>query len=229
MTNIAEIINENSTVAMVDKAYEADFVQRRRLGLSQVGHQCKRFLWYKHHGLDEPVPDGRVLRLFQLGNLLEDQIVKDLRLAGCIVYGAQKKIKITMDGITLTGSCDGLIQGIVEAPQTVHLWECKTMGAKGFKTLLKDGYEAYNPQYKGQIHTYMLGLGLNRAFVTVYNKDTSAMYQERIKLNKGWVVDMLQDVFQAIRQPEPPDRRCPRADWWEGKLMCNFYEECFGV
>ena len=224
MTNIAEIIE--STVSKIDQEYEARFEQRRRLGLSQAGHKCPRFLWYKHKGYNEPVPDGRVLRLFELGNILEDQIAKDLTEAGFEITGQQSPVNFTMDGITLTGSCDGIITGLVESKQP-HLWECKTMGSKGFAKLLKHGYEAYNEQYRFQIQAYMLGLELKNSFVTVYNKDTSALYQERIKLNKDWIVDKLQDVFVAIRG-DMPERACPRVDFWEAK-WCPFYKECWGI
>ncbi|MHA1558525.1 MAG: hypothetical protein ACTSXG_01770 [Alphaproteobacteria bacterium] len=226
MTNIAEVVNETSTVKAVDLYYESKFKQRRRLGLSQVGHKCKRYLWHKHRGYDETPPEGRVLRLFNLGNILEDQVVKDLTNAGCIITGQQAPVKFTYNGVTLRGSCDGIITGLIESNQK-HLWEMKTMGSKGFKILLKNGYEKYNDQYRAQIHAYMLGLGLKKAFVTVYNKDTSELYQERIKLNEDWIVGKLQGVFEAISQDKPPAGSCPqgRLDWWERKF-CDFREVC---
>jgi hypothetical protein len=130
-----------------------------------------------------------------------------------------------MDGITLRGSIDGIVTGLIESGQP-HLWECKTMNEKGFAKLLKSGYEAYNEQYKAQVHAYMLGLKLNRAFITVYNKNTSEIYQERIALRRDWIIDKLADVFAAINMDHEPERACPRADWWEGRF-CSFYERCF--
>jgi len=227
MASISEVINKKSSIAMIDSAYEAKFVQRRRLGLSQVGHSCGRFLWMKHRGYDEPVPSGRVLRLFEMGNMVEVAMVADLTSAGFVVTDSQKHVEFTMDGITLTGSIDGIITGLVESGQP-HLFECKSMGAKGFKKLLKDGYEAYSDVYKGQIHAYMLGLGLKKAFVAVYNKDTSELYQERIDIKEDWIIGRLQDVFKAIAQESPPERACIDADWFEAK-WCPFYSECWGL
>jgi len=100
------------------------------------------------------------------------------------------------------------------------------MNDKGFTRLLKVGYEEYNEQYKAQVHAYMLGLKLKRAFVTVYNKNNSALYQERIKLNPGWIVDKLQDVFSIISKTTIPERSCPRMDFWRAKF-CDFYKVCF--
>jgi len=227
MTNIAEVVNKVSTISIIDFTYERKFKQRRRLGLSQVGHSCGRFLWMKHRGYDEPVPSGRVLRLFEMGNMVETAMVADLTSAGFVITDSQKHVEFTMDGITLTGSIDGIITGLVESGQP-HLFECKSMGAKGFKKLLKDGYEAYSDVYKVQIHAYMLGLGLKKAFVTVYNKDTSELYQERIDIKEDWIIGRLQDVFKAIAQESPPERHCPDADNFEAKF-CPFYKECWNV
>lgn len=227
MTNIAEIINETSTVKALDLWYEAQRNQRRRLGLSQIGHKCKRYLWYKHQGYDEAPIDGRTLRLFELGNILEEHIALDLARIGVSVTNRQYPVKFTMDGITLRGSIDGIATGLIESSQP-HLWECKTMNDKGFSKLLKDGYEAYNEQYKAQVHAYMLGLKLNRAFVTVYNKNTSEIYQERIALRRDWIIDKLADVFAAIRMEDPPERACPTPSWYEGR-WCPFYSVCWEV
>ena len=225
MANIAEIVNKYSTIKALDYWYEANSVQRRRLGLSQIGHKCKRYLWYKHRGYDEePIP-GQTLRLFELGNILEDHIAKDLTDIGAIVSDRQRQVEFTMNGITLTGSIDGIVNGLVESSQP-HLWECKTINEKGYQKLLKCGYEDYNEQYKAQIHAYMLGLGLKRVFVTVYNKNTSQIYSERIALNKDWIIDKLADVFDAIGMETLPDRSCPSVDWYEAKWCC-FNEECW--
>lgn len=227
MADIAAIINQTSTIKAIDLYYEANFVQRRRLGLSQIRHNCNRFLWYKHHGYDEPVPDGRVLRLFELGNMIEDKVAKDLEQCGFIIEKKQAPVEFSLNGITLTGSCDGVISGLIESSQP-HLWECKSMGAKGFKKLLSCKYEEYNPQYKGQVHSYMLGMGLTNAFATVYNKDTSELYQERIKLKKDWIIEKFQSVFEAIGQKNPPERLCRRATDFEAK-WCPFYKTCFSL
>jgi len=225
MVNLAEIINEVSTIAALDLYYETHHVQRRRLGISQIGHKCRRYLWYKHHGYDESAIPGRVLRLFQLGNIIEDHIAEDLAKAGVIVGKRQYPVEFTLGGITLSGSIDGVVEGLIESSKP-HVWECKTVGSKYWSKLKKNGYEQYNEQYKAQIHAYMLGTGLKRAFVTAYNKDTSELYQERIKLNREWIVDKLADVFNVICQESIPERECPRADWYEAKWCC-FYGECF--
>lgn len=227
MANIAEIINEVSTVSAIDLWYEADREPRTRLGLSQAGHKCSRYLWYCHHGYVGEQPEGRVLRLFQLGNLLEDQTIADLRASGFIVHSQQRGVKFEYNDATLTGSIDGIIEGLIEAPLTPHLFEHKTASKKKYDELLrKQSYRKWNEGYYWQVQFYMLGLKLKRAAVFVYCKDDSRLYMERIKLDRDATIDRLQDVFTAIQKTDPPERACPRIDHWEAK-WCPFYQECW--
>ena len=224
MTNISEIINEVSTVKAVDLSYEANRDERDYLGLSQAGHKCKRWCWYKHHGCQGKQIEGRILRLFQMGNLVEKQMMFDLAQAGVSITQDQKSVSFDYDDITLRGHIDGVITGLIESQQP-HLFEAKSMNDKGFKKLLKNGYEAYNDQYKFQIHAYALALNLSNIYVLVYNKNDSTLYQERIKLKKEWIINKLQEVFVAI-SGDIPGRTCPRVDFWEAK-WCDFYRECW--
>ena len=226
MANIAEIINEISTVKAVDLAYESTRTERNWLGLSQAGHKCHRYCWYKHNGYQGKQIDGRVLRIFQMGNLVEKQMMFDLAQAGVAITQDQKNISFDYGDITLRGHIDGVVTGLIESKEP-HLFEAKSMNENGFKKLLKYGYEDYNEQYKFQIHAYALAMKLNNIFILVYNKNSSTLYQERIKLKKDWIIDKLQDVFAAIAG-DIPERTCPRVDFWEAK-WCDFYKECFSL
>ena len=225
MVDVKKIIAKVSSIAAIDAYYESINKQRSYLGLSQVGHKCPRWLWYKHRGRPETPIKGRVLRLFELGNIVEDQLFLDFARAGFTISDAQKEVSIYNIDVKLTGHIDGIITGLLESNQP-HLWECKSMNNKGFQKLKKHGYEAYNPQYKMQIHVYTLLLNLSNIFVVVYNKDTSELYQERIKIKKAWVIEKLQDIFAAITQDHAPDRNCPRCNWYEA-AFCGFFQECW--
>lgn len=228
MVNIAELISQQPTsVDAVDMWYEASNKPRTRLGLSQCGNPCSRYLWYCHMGYPQSGTIGRVLRLFQLGNILEDQTIADLREAGFNIHSQQKQVVINYNGETLTGSIDGIIEGLIEAPSNPHLFEHKTASLKKYNELIKKGsYRSWNEQYYWQVQFYMLGLKLNRAAVFVYCKDDSRLYMERINLDKDAAIDKLQDVFVAISRKAQPDRTCPNASWFEAK-WCSFYKECF--
>lgn len=215
------------TVQAVDLWYEADRKPRNYLGLSQAGHACPRFLWYAHNGYPGKPIDGRILRLFQLGNLLEDQLVSDLRACGFSVYNQQREVVFTQGDVRLVGHIDGIIEGLIEAPATPHLFECKTASKKKYDELLKKGgYRVWNELYYWQVQIYMLGLKLKRAAVFVYCKDDSRLYMERIKLEKQATIERMQQIFEAVTSKTEPDRICPRADFYLAK-WCDYYEECF--
>lgn len=221
-------ISESSSIAAVDLYLESIAAPRLHLGLSEVGHKCQRYKWYKHHGYVGKQPEGRILRLFRSGNNIEFDIVTDLMSAGFSVHSSQKEVRFTYQDSELLGHIDGIVEGLLESPNTPHLLEIKSMSDKYFQKVKKVGYENFDQKYKGQVHEYMLGLNLKRAFVVCENKNTSERYAERIKINKEYAVTLLKDTFDAITRPEPPERACPRADWFEAK-WCSYYGECFNV
>jgi len=226
MVDLTPYINMTAIGNVFDAMYEARETPRTWLGLSEVGNPCMRYLWYRHHGFSMVSTPGQTLRLFNLGNVLEDHIVEDLRAAGYRVSCQQRTVEFSDNGTTLRGHIDGIIENLPESSKP-HLLEIKTAGEKSFKELLKaKSYEKWNPKYKGQIHVYMTGLKLHRCLVVVYNKNTSEIYSERIKIDKQYAVDLLCDVFAAIQQPAPPERLCPNAAWYLAK-WCGYYKECF--
>jgi hypothetical protein len=225
MVDLTEILDQGSPGQAVEAWYEANQKPRLYLGLSEIGHECPRYLYYRHHGYEPTEIDGRVIRLFQAGNNIEDQAIKDLRSAGYMITNNQKEVTFDYHDITLRGHIDGIITGLLESSKP-HLWECKSANDKSFKKLQKAGYEEWNPKYKAQIHVYALGLGLDNILAYVENKNDSSIYTERIKLDKEYAVNLLQDVFEAISKPEPPERKCPSQSWYAAK-WCDFAGVCW--
>ncbi len=230
MADLTKIINMNYLTEAIDHEYERRNVSRSYLGLSTCGHPCHRYLWYTHYGYKQTPIKGRILRLFQLGNIVEEQSRKDFMNAGFSMCSEQKEVSFeyTIDKkmYKLVGHIDGIVAGLKESEKP-HLWECKTCNQAGFNKLTKlNSYEQWNGKYKFQIHAYMLGLEIDRCLVTVYNKNDSNLYQERIKLDKDWIIKKLQVVFESIALSKPPERKCPRADWWEARF-CDYKKICW--
>jgi hypothetical protein len=219
------LLSKNNPENKIDQHYEDHFEPRTHLGLSQCGHECPRYLWLKYHGHQEPSPDGRVLRLFELGNVVEDLVVNDLERAGYTVTCQQEPVKFNWGETVLPGHTDGRITGLQQSSK-VHLLEIKSCNDKRYKLLKKDGYSKWSATYKFQVMAYMLGLDLDRCLVVVYNKNTSELYTERIKLDKQWIIDKLEYVFNVITQENLPDGICPNATWWKSRF-CGFRNICF--
>lgn len=226
MADLTEIINTTTPGQAVDAWHEANYKPRVRLGLSECGHKCARYLWYKHNGVIGKFPSGRLLRLFRMGELIEDQAVIDLMTAGYNIHSRQKQLSVTDNGITLYGHIDGIIEGLIESSKP-HLFECKSSSEKRYTELKKVGYEAWDEKYRAQVHIYMVLAGLKRCLVWVENKNTSEVYTERITVNAEYALNTLQRVFCAI-SGGIPERSCPSASWFEAK-WCPYYKACFEV
>ena len=226
MVNLKGIIDQGSPGKVVEEYYHSNQTSRDYLGLSEIGHECPRYLYYRHNGYAPSPIDGRVLRLFQLGNLIEDQAIVDLRESGFTLTDNQKEVTFEHNGITLKGHIDGIIEGLTESSKP-HLWECKSANDKSFKKLQKcKSYKEWSSKYYAQAQVYMLGLKLDRALVWVENKNDSNIYTERVRLDKEYAVNLLQDVFTAISKPEPPERKCPSQSWYAAK-WCDFAGVCW--
>ena len=208
----------NSIVDMIEAKRAGDNIPRQYLGLSEIGHKCPRWLWYAHHITPSKPVEGRIIRLFRTGNIIEDAIISDLESIGIEVTDRQREVVIVNGNITLKGHIDGIASG--------KLLEIKSASEKYFKQLLKVGYEKWNPKYKAQAHVYMVLCDLEECMVVVENKNDSNLYIETLKLDRDYVTKLLIDVFAAITLPEPPERICPDVSWYESKC-CKYQEVCF--
>jgi hypothetical protein len=208
----------NSIVDMIEAKRAGDNIPRQYLGLSEIGNKCPRWLWYAHHNTPSKPVEGRIIRLFRTGNIIEDAIISDLESIDIEVTDRQREVEIVNGDIVLRGHIDGIVSG--------QLLEIKSANEKYFKQLLKVGYEKWNPKYKAQAHVYMVLCDLEECMVVVENKNDSNLYIETLKLDRDYVTKLLIDVFAAITLPEPPERICPDVSWYESKC-CKYQEFCF--
>ena len=208
----------NSIIDMIEAKRAGDNIPRQYLGLSEIGHKCPRWLWYAHHNTPQKLVEGRIIRLFRTGNIIEDAIISDLESIGIEVTDRQREVEIVNSNIRLVGHIDGIAAG--------QLLEIKSVSEKYFKQLLKVGYEKWNPKYKAQAHVYMVLCDLEECMVIVENKNDSNLYIETLKIDRDYVTKLLIDVFAAITLPEPPERICPDVSWYESKC-CKYQEVCF--
>jgi len=221
--------NDATSAKAIDAYLESTQTYRDWLGLSAIGHKCPRYMWYQARGMQNQTEpkQARLLRTFAFGNAIEDLLALWLKGAGFELTCQQWKVKFTRGDSVLQGSIDGKISGLLEAPATTHLWECKSMKNASFNKLLKSGYEAYDEKYRTQIHCYAHGLGLSRIYVTVLNKDTSQIYTERIRTDAEFAESQLNRAFDIVELKHPPDGSCPNSSWYEAK-WCDYREFCFG-
>jgi len=157
------------TIEAIYAAYEASAEDgfRLHLGASLIGKECLRALWYDFRWTTRAGFPGRVLRLFETGQLEEARVVRDLRRTGATVLEVDpesgRQWRVEAHGGHFGGSLDGVALGLLEAPKTWHVLEFKTHSAKSFADLKRQGVRESKPRHFAQMQVYLHLTGMTRA------------------------------------------------------------------
>jgi hypothetical protein len=199
------------TVDAIYRAYEAHHAnepERTYLGMSVLGDECERKLWYGFRWAFEPERfDGRMLRLFQSGHREEARIIDDLKAIGVTFVelpdGEQHAVDFA--GGHGGGHLDGIISGgVPEAPKAEHVFEAKTHNSKSYAKLLSSGVAVAKPMHWAQMQGYMHLTQIDRAFYVAVEKDTDSLYVERVKRDPVAGARLMAKAERIVDAPEPP-------------------------
>lgn len=223
----------HTTVAKIYEAYErdADDGNRPHLGASLIGRACERQLWLIFRWADSKKFSGRMLRLFETGQLAEARFVANLRRIGIEVHDVQpdgSQWRVSTLGGHFAGSMDGAGVGFPEAPKTWHVLEFKTHNEKSFTDLVKKGVAAAKPEHYAQMQTYMGLTGMERAMYMAVNKNNDELYTERVEFDPVEFAKLMARAERVIRASEPPLKISNDPSWFVCK-MCDFHEHCHGM
>ena len=120
------MVNLTKIFATTKHALEGEVILRPRpqLGMSQLGNECSRYLWYQFRWGYIDKTSKRMIRLWDRGHREEPEIIKALNEIGIEVWGDQTEMVAGHGHIK--GHCDGICIGVIEAPKTEHLacWFC---------------------------------------------------------------------------------------------------------
>jgi hypothetical protein len=219
------------TVDAIYAAYAAaaDHGYREHLGASLIGTACERAIWYSFRWATRAQHAGRLLRLFETGNLAESRFVADLRRIGVTVLdidpstGRQWKLRDATGHFG--GSMDAVAIGFPEAPKAWHVCEFKTHGEKSFRALQADGVQKSKPLHWAQMQAYMHLAGIDRAFYLAVNKNTDELYQERARHDAAAGLRILAKAARIIAAPRPPSRISDDPAWWQCRF-CDHHAVC---
>jgi len=220
---MAKIIYKDLINAHIE-ALNTSSDHRGYLGISQLGHECDRYLYYVlHDAYRNPIPP-RVARLWERGDWEEHRIVRDLKKIGCTVTDQQKEISIF--GGVIKGHIDGIASGVPGAEKTKHLLEIKTMADAYWKVYCKKGIKKSNPAYWVQGQLYAGYLDLTRILFVAVNKNTEERHFERIVFEPTVVSNYEARALSVIGATDPPNR-IGGVDWWTCKI-CSMNGICHG-
>lgn len=227
---MVKIITSQPTT--LEKIESPTYQQEKRsyLGMSQIGHECSRYLWYHFRWAYQAEFPARMIRLFNRGHREEPEVIKELEKIGITCHSMQAEFVAGWGHIK--GHCDGMCDGVIEAPKTTHLLEIKTMSDKYFKEMVKKGCKAAKPIYYGQCQVGMHGYSLKRALFIAVNKNDDSWYIERIRYNKDEAKELIAKGEGIILSDVPPIK-VYKPTWYlckfcDARFVCH-YNSAFDV
>lgn len=153
--------------------------ERNYLGMSQIGEECWRKLFYSFRGATKRKISASGIKAIQDGFLQEDIMAERLRLLPFIelitVVENGEQIGFSLVKDHFRGHADGMIKGIKEAPKSWHVWENKAVNETKFKKLIslknelseKLALVEWDIIYYAQAQIYMYCAKVERHYLTV--------------------------------------------------------------
>lgn len=216
------------TVVAIWEAYEKDAWSGDNLGVpvSMVANECERALWYAFRWATQSERmDGQRLRRFATGDREEDRLLDDLERAGLTVErldpatGQQFRVQLA-DG-WLRGKLDAKALGVLEAPKTMHVVECKSHNDKSFKDLKKKRLKEGKRDHYAQCQCYMHAESITRCLYIAVNKNTDEIYAERVNYDKAYAQSAEAKVTRIVEANIAPPKlhEDPHA---KGAFVCSW-------
>lgn len=221
----------DSTVRRIYSNYEkhSEDGLRKHLGASIIGRECERELWYAFRWASRQSFPGRILRLFETGQLEEDRLENNIRSTGATVYTKDpttgRQFRVEAHGGHFGGSLDGCAVGLVEAPKSWHVLEFKSYNKRRFKQLKENGVQKSDFVYYAQMQVYMGLTGMTRAAFFAWEKDTDEIYMERVEYDDEMFNDLLKKAERIIFTDSPPPRISQSPGFWKCKF-CDHRDLC---
>jgi len=204
--------------------------RRPHLGGSMLGDECDRKLWYSFRWTLPPSFNGRMLRLFETGQLEEERIVRELRGIGMTVWEVDpdtgKQVRISMAGGHAGGSLDGIGMDVPGSGKA-HVLEFKTHNSKSFKELQKKGVEEAKPMHYAQMQIYGYKMELERFLYVAKNKDTDELYVERGHIKRSAGAALEARAEKIVFSDEPLERIATDPSFFKCKF-CDYSPVCHG-
>ena len=201
---------------------------RNYLGVSQLGIECDRQLYYKYHKPDlDVIKEPRIQSIFAFGFLVEKYILGLLIESGLEVFDVDeegKQFEVVYED-KIKGHIDAVIKGIPESTKP-HLLEIKSMNDSNFKRLEKEGLEHGFHEYYIQMICYIFLFKLENGLFIAMNKNDCNIYTERIKSDNIVAESYLKRGLEIVNTKELPDRKYKDKHFFKCR-MCNFAEECW--
>lgn len=187
------------------------------LSVSDAANDCERAAWYRlRWSSPREREDGLKLRRLASAGRANKQVVEDLENAGMHVEQyhpvSGEPIFIRLAGGWLRGKVDARVDGVPEAPKSIHALVCKFHNEASFKDLLKhrppkgEGIKNAKADHFAKCQIDMHAEGLERCLYLAVNKNTDELYAERVEYDATYGLKMEAKVARLVRADRAPVR-----------------------
>lgn len=233
---VAIPLSVDATLQEADRALERAQTRTRRghLGMSQIGGACDRALWYSFRWAAQPDFDADTLKRFADGHASEIVAVERLKAVPGIelheVGEDGRQFRFEDFGGHFSGSCDGVVLGLLQAPKTWHILEIKASAKHDDldKAKRKVGDKAalveWNATYYAQAVLYMHYAGLERHYLVCVSPGARKWTSVRTDADPVRA-EILRNRASRIIFTDTAPPRIGDASHWQCK-WCDFSEVC---
>lgn len=219
----------------IEDAYrEDDGGFRTHLGISLIGNECGRAIFYGYRWATKPKFTGKTLRLFNRGHLEEGRFVALVLASGMQIIQQDEtggQYRVSYLGGHFGSAIDGVIIGCPDmpVPSTPILTEMKTHNDASFKKLIVQGVKESKWEHYVQQQEYMLYYGLPASLYLAVNKNTDEIWAELVPFDKE-VAERYKDrgfVIALSTNPPPKlneSKTFYKCKWCDHKRICHSEE-----
>jgi len=243
VTPLPPIIQADPTLEAADRELEARSrrePRRNYLGISAIGHACRRKLWYDVH---QPITEqfsAATLKRFEDGHKSEDLMAIRLRMAAGIQLwtvdpDTGQQFECSDFGGRFKGHMDGVILGLHQSPRTPHVWEGKAVNEKKFANFKKakaqygekGALEQWDYVYWCQAQAYMGYFDLTRHYITVCTPGVRDWDSARTEFDADAFMKIKDKAQRILESPIPLAKVSTSPSWFECKY-CVYHDVCHG-
>lgn len=228
----------NAVIHQSLAAKRANQARRQYVGASSVGGHCERQIQFEFAGAPrEKEPNGLTLTKFDLGHMNEELSRCHFQDAGFHLVTKNQRTGATFTFSQMDGQFSGTPDGVfIDGPPVFAypaLWETKSVGAKTYRAIEKEGLRKARPTYYAQVAVYQAYLGLteNPAVFTVFNLDSGERLHLLVPFDAEEAQRMTDRAVRIIKSTKAGDllpRAYAKADHFECK-WCPFRERCWSL
>ena len=201
---------------------------RPYLGMSAIGEDCERRLWYSFRLAVRATFPAATLRMFEDGHRCEELMAERLRtVPGLKLYthdpSTGRQFGFSALGGHYRGNIDGAVQGLLQAPKAWHCWEHKASekadalekakATHGEKAALAE----WNATYYAQAIAYMHYSGMDRHYLTCDTPGGRRTVSVRTNADPAAAERLEAKAARIIQAPEPLPRLSEDAAFWKCK------------